>query len=333
MPEDPVLEHEFPPRRHGLVHAVIGGLLVLGMDRPGPPVAFVVGLGLTREPRPIELRTAHFARRAVGPDDVADRFGRRTKAVFAGVERTLNPLLVDGRGHHGQEQDQESRTRHVEGQVLLPEPRFAVESRGAGLRGLLGHRERRGRHAGVMHAGDREPHHTGGQQFLPHAVLTKRQPERRRGGRHGDENRKRDDRYAIGEIAGKPHRRHAGVVHGRNTGAHHGTARQHAARFGAAAAHPSEADPRHGDGDDERQDREADFVADRHRHLEGEHADEMHRPDPAAQRDRGGSHPRPAHRRGRAAHAPAQIQRRVGSENGDGDREGDEGRVVARGVH
>ena len=81
--------------------------------------------------------------------------------------------------------------------------------------------------------------------------------------------------------------RHADVMHRAGRRADHATAQQRE----AAAQHDHHAEPGQDDGDDERQRREADIVADGKAGDVGELGDEMRRPDARAEDD--GRRPRP----------------------------------------
>jgi hypothetical protein len=92
----------------------------------------------------------------------------------------------------------------------------------------------------------------------------------------------RDEVFRPIHLGRNDHRLHADIVHGADRHAEHGAARGH----GAETKRRREAKPgdRHGGAD--RDQRQADIVADGEAGLEGEHGDEMGRPNAAAKDNR-----------------------------------------------
>jgi magnesium transporter len=183
-----------------------------------------------------------------------------------------------GQADHQQHRDQEGR------------------GRGAGYRRHAGHRphgHRRHRaaaypqcrHAGVVHAGDRDAHDQrradgGGRAADPGA-----DPQRRGTRDDRDQHRRHHERRVVGHGARHRHRRHAQVVHGGHPDADdHPAGQQPGPR--AAAQEATEADDEqpgahHRDGEQHRPGGRRHAVADRFTgDAEAEHRDEVHRPDP-----------------------------------------------------
>ncbi len=88
------------------------------MHGSSPSHALTFDLGLSGIGLPVRLRADHRAACVGGPDDVADRLGCGPEAALAGMEVSLDPLLVERRRHDGHEQDHEGRPGHDEREVL-----------------------------------------------------------------------------------------------------------------------------------------------------------------------------------------------------------------------
>jgi hypothetical protein len=76
-----------------------------------------------------------------------------------------------------------------------------------------------------------------------------------------------------------------------------------------------------------------DAIGDRHAQAEGEHGDEMHGPDAAAERECGADQPRGAPAAAGGIDARSKVQGSVGGKDGDRDRQGDQGRIVGSVKH
>src|SRR6266853_3211745 len=96
----------------------------------------------------------------------------------------------------------------------------------------------------------------------------------------------------------------------------------------ALATEDVEAAAGHDDRHHERDDGQADVVGYRHRHDEGEHADEMHRPYSASHRDRGRHQPYAAREAAGDPRVSAEIEGGVRGEGGDEGGENDEIRIM-----
>ena len=156
--------------------------------------------------------------------------------------------------------------------------------------------------------------------------------DRKRDGadRHGNPDRRKDEVRIPHHDASDVKRVHAGVVH-----------------RGDAAGDDRAADPRsvppvrnqgnrqadrgHKDGDDQRQDGQADIVAAGKARVEGQHRDEMRRPDAEAGRDRGDHNPDRAHVAGRSARMAQQVDRRQRRQDANEGRQPDQPEVVGVG--
>ena len=296
------------------------------MDRLRPAGAHVLFRDVPGDAGPPCLLLDEMPGGVGGPHDAVDSPDGGSEALLADVQAALHPALVERGGHHRQEQDQEGDAGHRQGDVPLA-GRQGGHVRGVSAGLLCG--EGRRRHACVMHPGDRQAHHTGGGELLPGPVASKCEPQGGGGGGNRDGDRDGDDRRVVGEVAGHPHCRHAGVVHRRHADTHEWARDQQGPRAGASASHPGEGGGGHADGDQQRQECQAEVVCGGQPHLEGEHADEVHRPDAPAHRHRRARSPGPARTDVRPAHPRAEVERCVGREHRDDDGERDEERIVS----
>ena len=191
--------------------------------------------------------------------------------------------------------------------------------------------EHRGRHAGVVHSRDGRAHDDRGQDPLPRDRGPEREPQRGDRSRDRDEHRERDQDAMVVQLARHEHRRHAGIVHRHDADPHEQSAEDELQQRRLARADDVEPAAGDGDRDQQRKNRQARIITDRHRHHEGEHGDEMHRPDAAAHRERRGREPRMPHPAMRGPDAAAEIQRRIRRKAGDREGERDEVGVVCAG--
>jgi hypothetical protein len=120
-------------------------------------------------------------------------------------------------------------------------------------------------------------------------------------------------------------------VHRRNADAHDDAGDDQHRPAGGPAPDQPEAQSGDGDGQSEGEQGEADVVIHVHRHAEGQHGDEVHGPDAAAHGDCCRGEPEAVGPAPRGLHAAGEIERRVGREGGDQNREGDQNVVVGAG--
>ncbi|OEZ52482.1 hypothetical protein DUGA6_61160 [Duganella sp. HH105] len=162
----------------------------------------------------------------------------------------------------------------------------------AGLR-LAG--EARGRHAGVVHAGDGAAH-DGGADRAQHAgrqagvqAQAEAHPQRQRGQHHGHHDGQAEHQRIVVQRERHAHRGHAGVVHGADAGADQQAAEQQRAGAELAAADDGQGDAGRGQAGQHGQHGDDVVVVDRRAQVERQHADEVHGPDAAAQRQAAGA--------------------------------------------
>ena len=120
---------------------------------------------------------------------------------------------------------------------------------------------------------------------------------------------------------------HAGVVHAGDAGADAAGGEQvlHRAQPGVGEqAHGNDAD---GDGNEQREQRQATGEVQRYRRMEGQHGDEVHRPDAAAQADAADPLPAMSVLR-RADHPCGDVQGDEAGDAGDEDGQQDQPGVV-----
>ena len=149
-------------------------------------------------------------------------------------------------------------------------------------------KEDRGPHGGVVHAGHRQSHdrrgdhgrHRGGRLI---AAQLEPGRERDEGQRHRHDDGDADQTGIEPHHRFRPHRRHAGIVHGADAGAHEDGAHEQAADAGVVD--PSDHVERHAAREDSRHhgcQGAQRIVGDSARQGERQHADEVHSPDAAA---------------------------------------------------
>ena len=120
----------------------------------------------------------------------------------------------------------------------------------------------------------------------------------RKGGRRradGDQQGGGHERSIVGDVRRQPHRRHAQVMHAGDSEPHEQAGGEDTRPVRAGVGDDDEGRPGHGDGDHQRQGSQTQVVGDGHPGIEGEHGDEVHRPDAQAHGDGGrGKPPGPA---------------------------------------
>ncbi len=192
-----------------------------------------------------------------------------------------------------------------------------------------------GRHTGVMHAADRDTHHQRRAETLAHhmafVIVAERTRHPQRGGRRANRDRERAGEPGRVIVDGRVHlhRSHAGVVHAGDAEAH-----QHAAGHQPGRREPcmgcrDQCQIRRADPEPERTSGRREVVAERNRQREGEHRDEVHRPDPDTERRGAAQPPRvPQTCRRQQEDAAGQIERGVRRQHRDGERDGDQPKIV-----
>ena len=228
--------------------------------------------------------------------ELADRFHLlRLEKLLAGLAVTVHRLLAHARfdrdapiedhGEDGHQQDQAGDHGDDRGEQGIVER--------AGAARLVGFGEAIGRrHGSVVHRCDGEAQDQRANHFTPLArhdagqlaeQVARLQGDDRQ--HHGDDDRCREQGRVVADEGVEPHRRHAGVVHGADAGAHQRAADQQAAGRDHRAGDDVQGDAGGQDGRHDRQGRDDGVVGDRDRQDMGEHADEVHGPDGAAHGD------------------------------------------------
>ncbi len=133
----------------------------------------------------------------------------------------------------------------------------------------------------LMTARCRSLHSSGG------AAQTKAHPQRQHRQHHGDHNRERENRRVVAQHRRHAHGRHAGVVHGADACADGNAAADQLPGPEVAPRDQPERQGRSGDARQQRPERNGPVVADR-AEAEGQHADEVHRPDAGTERQAAG---------------------------------------------
>jgi hypothetical protein len=189
-------------------------------------------------------------------------------------------------------------------------------------------REGGGEHAGEMHAGDGGAHHEGGAELHQQAFEAEAQPERHAGRGHRDHHRGDEQGPVIAEGGAHQHRLHAGVMHDDDADAGDQAGQQQPHGFQRAESDQRIAGTDRDDREQHRGRGPDEVIGDRDRHREGQHGDEMHRPDAAAQGDRRAAQPEQPGAAGGVADPPGEIQRGEGGEDGNHAGQSDQPRVV-----
>ena len=186
-------------------------------------------------------------------------------------------------------------------------------------------------HPGVVHTGNGQAHHDGGNELLPAIGGSKCQPQCRRRCADRYDHGERNEERVVADLGVTPHGRHAGVVHGDDANSHENAAENEAKDGYPRAADDVEAAAGYEDRQYEGKASQFDVVGHRDRHNEGEHADEVHRPYAAPHRDRGRRQPYAARRSPSRLDSPAKIERGVGCEASDQNGQSNEIRIVCSG--
>ncbi|MCY1282270.1 hypothetical protein D9M70_311020 [compost metagenome] len=122
-------------------------------------------------------------------------------------------------------------------------------------------------------------------------------------------------------------------MHGGDGHAHQQRAERQARPRQRLLAHQPQGEGRGGDGDQQRGRGEGEVVAEVDRQVEGEHADEVHRPDAHAHGEGAAGQPQGNRAARRGRDAAGHVECGVGSENGDDQGENDQDFVVAADKH
>ncbi len=206
---------------------------------------------------------------------------------------------------------------------------------GGGARAVGAGGESRGRHAGVVHSTDGQPHHDRGtetsESHLPGAALAQaeEQPQRHERCRHGDGAGGQQQARRVSDHGEDLNGAHARVVHRADAEPHHDGPGREAPQTDLWAARDRECETGQPDCDRERGERRRGVVGQRDRQREGQHTDEVHRPDATTHGQGAANEPQARRRLVRATRHPGrQIQRGVRNKDGDEDGEQDEPRVV-----
>ncbi len=243
------------------------------------------------------------------------------------------PLV--GRGatdHHRQHHRGAERQQHHQ----------AVGAEAALVGGHAGHRvhfgaEGGGGHRRVVEAGDAETQHqrgagAAGEAHAEAAVAELLdQEEGGKRGAEGDHQREGDQRRVPMDVGFHLHRGHAEVVHRGDGEAEEAGGEEEAASARVGADDDGEGDHRAADRGDHREGDQRQVVGDRHRHLHRQHPDEVHRPDPEADRHPARADPGAPHHAGSAGAALRQIEREVARDDRHRDRKRDQTELLVGG--
>ena len=242
----------------------------------------------------------------------------------------FEPRVIDRRQHgdrqhgHGGQHDEGGQLRERE----LPRGRPA-DAVGA---------KARGRHAGVVHCDDGESHDDRGTASIGEdsrrgtGAQVEADPQRRRRRGDGDGHGGSDQPGRVGDGRVHAHRRHADVVHGIDAHAQEHARSRKLCKGELRLAQLPERHGGHEDGQQPREQRDAEVVTQRDRQAERQHAHEVHAPDAGAHREGTAGHPPPGHAM-RLPHAFGQAQGGVRREDGHQDRQQYQGCFVVSGQH
>ena len=193
------------------------------------------------------------------------------------------------------------------------------------------------RHAGVVHAGNRQAHHCAGQHGQPPgaqaqpAAQPETHPQRQRRQQHRHPHRQHEAEQVITHVLRQLRRRHADVVHRTDARAHRQRAGPEHARAQRLALQQAQRHPGRRQPGQHRQQRQPGIKARLAAQRKGQHADVMHGPDAAAQRQRAGAQRHlAAPWRAGLARQIRQVQRHAGGAHGDQQRQRDQPGVVLR---
>jgi hypothetical protein len=246
------------------------------------------------------------------------------------AQRFLGALALEQGGDRREGQNGERHARHPQRQIGLIETCVGLRPSSGPLNRSVSGEDGRS-HPGVVHAGNGEAHHQGGDELLPKLRGPERQPQGRRRRADRDDHGERNENSFVAERGVPPHCRHADVMHGDDAKPHDDAAENEVKRRCALLADDVKAAAGHQDRDRERKGGQSDVVGHRYRHAEGEHGDEVHRPYSAPHRDRGRREPRATRKSAGVPHVPAEIERGVGRHTGDQNGQRDEIRIVRSG--
>ncbi|MCY1434342.1 hypothetical protein D9M71_504010 [compost metagenome] len=158
-------------------------------------------------------------------------------------------------------------------------------------------------------------------------------PQGRAGSRHGDGQGEVEQAGIVVDARHHAHGVHAQVVHRADARAHgQGAACQLPERL-LRLAHQPEGEARYQHRNHQRQQGQRQVVAQGNGQAEGEHADEVHRPDADAHGESATADPQQGAASLAAGHPPGQVQRRIGRQDGHQQGDENEGIVVAAGEH
>ncbi|MNE29626.1 hypothetical protein D3C80_1231160 [compost metagenome] len=193
-------------------------------------------------------------------------------------------------------------------------------------------------HRGVVHADNRHAHHhRRGAPDLPdiQGLLTQAEgnPQGCRRSAHGNHQRQAEQHRVVVDARLHQQRGHAGVMHAADTRAHDQRPQAQLGPGQARLADQPQGKTGRQPGDQQRQKRQGQVVAQRDRQAEGEHADEVHRPDAEPHRQCATADPqvhRPALGGGDAS---GQVECGIGSKNGHTERNQHQRRRVTTDQH
>ena len=238
---------------------------------------------------------------------------------------------IENRGQQGNRQHRQSgdHDQTVEAIALQAIERRAAET---------AVRKLRSSHAGVVHADNRHAHdyrRAGANQPYIGRLLTqaKGNPQSRCRGADGNQQGGTEQGRVVIDARCHAQRGHTGVMHGADARPHDQRTESQLRQRQFRLADQPQGETAGQHRDQQRQRSEGEVIAQVDRQFEGEHADEMHRPDANAHRQRPARRPEmhgPAFSRGNAS---GEIERRVGSQNGHAQRNENQGEGVAADEH
>ncbi|MNU54781.1 hypothetical protein D3C71_438400 [compost metagenome] len=250
----------------------------------------------------------------VAPHDF--RFAPAEQAFCGGIEGAHLALAIDGDQAIGRRIDdgaqarftdagvaqqlavaqQAVRGRHEDGQGDGDQGHGQGHERGLHRNRVLACRGRagktRGQHACVVHSGNGQAHHHAAEQqgcqraqALAHGAQAEAYPQRQHGQGDGHQQRQGEQPGLVAQGQRRLHGGHAAVMHGTDAHADEHAAHHQLPPVDARTRQQVQRHPRSGHAGQHRQQGQARVEGHACADIEGQHADEVHRPDAAAERD------------------------------------------------
>ncbi|MNM44881.1 hypothetical protein D3C81_557880 [compost metagenome] len=223
-----------------------------------------------------------------GDDAIDGTRQQRAHPVFA-LDQVAEQFAVAQHADGGGDEDGQGdrQQAHADGQHGLVRVRVIAWGDDADEAGRM--------HAHVMHAGNRTAHDAGADQVALRrpqgaapAAQAEAYPQGQGGQHHCNEQRQEKQHRLVAQRQARAHGVHAHVVHGADAQAHHDAAAQQQRRRDGAPAERGQGHERGRHAGHDRQQGQSRRVIDAGAQVEGQHADEMHGPHAAAQRQAAG---------------------------------------------